>query len=494
MVERCGRCWEGVHAVHTITEEDIVPFVSQVRGTIAKHSMFGRGDTVVVGVSGGVDSMALLHVLVELRDEYALQLHVAHLNHGFRGEEADADAALVEAAAGDLRIPATVQKFDVPGFASRMRLGAQEAARNARYEFLEGVASRIGADKVATGHTASDQAETVLINLLRGSGALGLGGIPPVRGRVVRPLIEVTKDEVWEFARRGGIACREDSSNAKSVYLRNLIRSRLLPLLAAEFNPQIVSVLARTAELLREDERHLQNDSEAALQKVVVSVEPGEKIAVDLGALLSYDISLRRRILRELVIMFRGDPRGPSFEEIENLMRLTRRPGGSARLDLGSGMYAERLYGRLLLTRQADPMPTGAVLEALEIPGVTRVAPLGLTVEARVFGRSGLPDDLRKTRSSMAYFDHEQIVSPVVVRVRSPGDTFQPMGMPGSRKLKRVFIDDKIPRATRDQIPLLADARGVFWIVGHRISERVKVNPDTREVLWVKVLEDAAVQ
>lgn len=470
-----------------------MPLLSQVKGTISKYSMLERGDKVVAAISGGPDSMALLHALVLLRDEYSFELHVAHLNHCFRGEEADADAAFVQSAARALGIPVSVQKFDVPAYAARMHVSGQEAARAARYEFLEGVASRIRADRVATGHTASDQAETVLINLLRGAGTLGLGGIPPVRGRIVRPLIEVTREQVQEFISAGGIAYREDSSNTKPVYLRNLVRTQLLPLLTSEFNPQVVSVLARTAELLREDERHLQSDSEAALEKVIVSVEPGEKIAIDLATLLSYDISLCRRILRELVIMFRGDPRGPSFEEVENLMKLARRAGGSARLDLGEGIHAEREYGQLTLTRHVDRMPAGVVLEALDIPGITRVAPLGLTVEARIFGRSGLPHDLRKMGRWMAYFDRRQIVSPVVVRVRSPGDTFQPMGMPGSRKLKEVFIDDKVPRATRDQIPLLADAEGIFWIIGHRIAERVKVSPRTEEVLWVKVLDDAVI-
>lgn len=456
--------------------------IKRVRGTIEKYGMLGDGDRVLVAVSGGPDSVFLLYSLGELTPRYNLSLHVAHLDHRLRGEESKEDAKWVAALADRMGIPSTVESFDLPSYLEAMGVSTEEGGRRVRYEFLERIGSEIGADRIALGHTANDQAETLLLRLIRGAGTLGLSSIPPKRGKVSRPLIEIAKEEILEWLNSRNTAYRIDSTNLTLSCRRNVIRRVILPELA-RLNPGVVGTLRRTAEILREEEDFLASEVKKVLLKVVRR-RKGQKIVLDLDGLLDYNISLRRRILREVVQNLKGDLLRISFKDVDALLQLCQFGRTGSRVDLPS-LVAEKGYGELIL-REGEPEEAEHFEKKVQIPGITTVDST-LQIGCEVISSSDLSEGL--DFENRAYFDLALLTPPLMVRSRRRGDRFIPFGMEGSSKsLKDLFIEEKIPRRLRPRVPVLADGQGILWIIGHRRSDRAKVGPSTGEVLVVERL------
>jgi len=459
--------------------------LSKVCQTIEKYRMIEKGDSVLVAFSGGPDSVALLHILFRLREEYSLSLQVAHLNHQLRGEESELDVQFVKEFVRKLDLPLHIESKDVAKFAQEKGLSLEEGAREFRYQFLDRVASQIGIKRIATGHTKTDQAETVLLRLLRGAGWKGLCGIPPVRdSKIIRPLIEVERREIEEYLGEEKLSFRFDSSNILKNHLRNRIRLRLIPLLQKEYSPKIVEILARTAALIEEDEKFLSEEVGKILPGLLEKRK--EEIVLDFKKILKYNKSLQRRILREAIYFLKGNLKGVEFQHIEALLKLMEWGGTGKSLTLPSGLRAEIGYKELFLKYQdssefkrIDLNLTLGIGERREIPE------LGLTVEMRLLSPSELPSEFKGKDS--AYFDMDKINPPFTLRFRRPGDRFQPLGMKSEKKLKEIFIDDKIPRSLRNQIPLLLDREGILWIVGFKRAERAKIEPQTKRVLLVAV-------
>ncbi|MBI3988053.1 MAG: tRNA lysidine(34) synthetase TilS, partial [candidate division NC10 bacterium] len=332
--------------------------LKKIRQTIARFGMLQGGEGVVVAVSGGVDSMVLLHLLVRLREPLALRLHVAHLDHGLRGEEGERDARFVREQAAFLALPATVERIEVK---RETGCSLQETARKVRYQFLDRVAESVGASKIALGHTQDDLAETFLINLLRGSGVRGLAGIPPIReGRIIRPLIGTSRQGILAYARAHEIFFVVDSSNVKADYLRNRIRLQLLPVLA-EYNPRIVRCLAQAALIFREEEAYLSLLVRERLASILVKPEGGEP-ALHIPTLQELPLALKRRILREAFGLLGG--LSLSFERVAALEDLLTGPS-RGQLSLSGGFVALRDGEILRFVRQKPPK---AVDEVLPLP------------------------------------------------------------------------------------------------------------------------------
>jgi tRNA(Ile)-lysidine synthase len=469
--------------------------ISKIRKACASHKMFAAGDTVVCAVSGGPDSVAMLHGLLELKDALGISLAVAHLDHGFRDESA-AEAEFVRRMAESLGLPFYTEKAGLKKRLAGQSVNRQAAAREARYDFLNRAADVLHADKIAVAHTADDQAETVLMRLIRGSGMSGLAGIPPVRtiprgpgGRpmaVVRPIIYVSRREVESYLTENKIASVTDPSNLKNVYVRNRIRLELLPVLAT-YNPHVLDALARTAELSRADEEFLESRAREAMKSIVSRREKDSQAGSRLIELRLDDFdklpeALRRRVVRLAVEDVKGDVLGLSYGHVTDAVRdIYEGPTGRG-VDLPGGVRFERSYKKLLIYL---PEEGGSFSVPLPLPGDDQasshaeVPEAGLTVEAEIVSGACAVDKYS------ALFDLDKMDGPLIVRSRRPGDFFYPAGMDGRKKLKTLFIDLKLPRAERARVPLLECAGEIAWVMGYRQDRRFTAGQDSKKILKV---------
>ncbi|MCK4547852.1 MAG: tRNA lysidine(34) synthetase TilS [Candidatus Eisenbacteria sp.] len=459
--------------------------IQEVRRTIQEYRMIDSGDGVVVAVSGGHDSVALLHVLHALKPDLGCELHVAHLNHELRGTESREDADFVADLAGSLALPFTVhcagrQLRDRPKGVS-----LEEAARKIRYDFLGEVARNVGARRIATGHTMDDQAETVLMRMIQGTGPGGLAGIRPVReGRVIRPLIRCRSGEIASYLVKAGLTPRDDSSNQDTTLLRNRVRHRLLPLLKGEFNPGIVPALARIAAVEQEVNSSLRAAAESALREIS-SGSPG-KIRLAIDGFRGYDVALQLYILRAAIEGVLGRLTDVSYEHIQALLRLARRGETPfKRIMLPGSLVAYREHDDLVVAREGTR--ENPLARVIAIPGTTLLPAFDLEIRASLHPFSDL-DSSTAARGDEAHFDWETLHPPLQVRGWKPGDRFRPSGMRGTKKIQDFFVDTKIPRSVRNRIPLLIDGEELHWVIGYRTSESSRVTDQTREILRLQII------
>lgn len=495
---------------------DVVAAVQgKVREAARRHALFpGPGETLVVGVSGGADSLCLLHVLRELQPQWGYRLLVGHLHHSLRGEAAAEDAAFVEATCQAWGIPVTVAQVDVAALAREARLSVEEAGRQARYAFLGSLAAGLGGRVVAVAHNADDQVETVLMHWLRGAGLAGLRGMlpkvelgdlrlegvwdrlwPRAEGvTVVRPLLSVTRAEVEAYCGHVGLTPRFDLSNLDTTYFRNRLRHELLPFLET-YNPRIREVLRRSAEVMADDYAYLRERT-LRTWKEVVQEEGAEHIALDLGRFLALPPSLQRGLLREAIRRLRRSLRNINWVHVERALWGARQGPTGTQITLATGLALTKGYDVLWVGEEGSSPPSpweeGPLLEGplalsdeegeVGIPG-TRWRVRVRTVEAPVPG-----DLLAAAREDRwrAFLDVEALQRPLVLRPRRPGDRFHPSGMGGASVLVREFlINVKMPRQVRDRWPLLVSGGDIAWVVGWRVDERFLVTPATRRAVEV---------
>jgi tRNA(Ile)-lysidine synthase len=468
--------------------------VTRVERAILEHALLPVGAPVVVAVSGGPDSVCLLDVLVALAPGHGWRLHVAHLNHGLRGEQSDSDAAFVAELAAGYSLPCTVERRDVEAYRRAMRLSLEAAARQVRYAFLEEVAARTGAPAVALGHTQDDQAETVVLNLLRGSGLDGLRGMPWRRGRFVRPLLGVSHVEVQEYCHVRGLRYRIDPSNFDPAFLRNRVRHELLPVLEG-YNPAIRRVLARTAEALSLDATIIESVCDAAWERTVAHATP---VAVEfrLAAWRAESLGVQARLLRTAVARLRGSTHDLPLERVLASLAALQRPGPGRVIELGSGLVLTMGYTTFAITvattvaTLAPPVgmrgPVGPV--PLAIPGLTPVPALEGTMHALVYEATELPARPAAFRDLRAVFDFDRTGPTLAVRNRRPGDRVRPLGMAHETKLQDVLVNAKVPRQARDLLPIVVSPQHIVWVVGLCLDDRVKVTDRTERLLELRWL------
>lgn len=450
--------------------------VSRIERTVRQQLLFRPGDTLVVALSGGADSTALLDLLTSLPD-YNLHLVVAHLNHCLRGADSDADEEFCRGVAARYDIPFESRRVDVMVAASEKRLNLEDAGRRARIEFFAEIGVKYGATAVALAHHADDQAETVLMRLLRGSGMTGLSGMAYKNARgYVRPLLDITRSEIEQYLNMRGLEWREDASNSDTIYLRNRIRHELLPLLET-YNPAIRSCFAATASIIRGDDELL---DELTSQAFVRSCILGEgRVECDLEQLRGFKPALLQRVLRYAYQQFVGNLQGVGLCHIEAISRLIASDRPNAALSLPQQITAVRAYNKIsFIHEKGEPLDADFDIQITD-PGCYELPDTGaLRVELSASG-------VVLTDSGIALVDLVKFPFPWHVRSFCNGDRIQPLGMSGHKKVKDIFIDRKIPASERKRIPLLFCGGDLLWIAGLCVSELSRV--DARESTFVRV-------
>ncbi len=484
-----------------------------VAKVIERDNLLSRGTQVVVGVSGGPDSLCLLHVLWSLRKRYAIRLHVAHLNHGLRGTEADQDAEFVAKLASDWGIPAHVETCDAREFAQANRLAIEEASRQARYAFLGRVAQSVRAKRVAVGHNADDQVETVLMHWLRGTGLAGLRGMltaTPLSSLrlaglkdlahgdgsdllLIRPLLETTRSEIEAYCAAAGLQPRFDRTNLDTTFFRNRLRHQLLPVLE-QFNPRVREVLRRSAQIIAADYEVLQRQVDRAWRRVVIAQDT-ETIVLDLKRWKRLPLGLQRAVFRSAVHHLRRSLRNINWVHVEDVVQALQHGRTGQSLTLPRGLRATVSYGQVLLADEGHSAPRpdapwldGSALSVM-VPGVTALPGGQWSLVSCLLDSDALTaETLQHASRWQAYLDRDVAGEGLVLRPRRTGDRFWPQGL-GERptSLGNFMTNVKIPVAWRNDVPLLASPQQVLWVVGWRIDERAKVTERTRRVLALRL-------
>ena len=462
--------------------------------TIKKFDMLSFNDRVLIGVSGGPDSVTLLNVLLSFKKKYNLSFFIAHLDHMLRGEESDKDVNFVKNLAQELGLYCEVKSCNLKKIAQKEHLTLEEAAREYRYKFYLETAKKIKANKIALGHNADDQAETILMRFLRGSGLEGLMGIPPVRDKIIRPLIECSREEIEEYCQEHKIGYRIDSSNKEVIYFRNKIRLELLPLLSKDYNKNIKDITLRLRNIVSEVSAYLDQETEFFFKKVAKR-ENLEKVIIDLKKFTSLHPALKRRIIRKSIKVVKGDLYSISFKHNSEILKLTEFQLGEKEIYLPGDLRVNKIYNKIIIYKkrisknQIEEIPATWEYNIL-IPGKTEIKSLNIEVEIKILDSADIKPSLylKRKKSKREFIDYNKVKLPFKLRNRRSGDKFCPLKMKGFKKVKDIFIDNKIPKSHRDLITLLVDGEDkIIWIVGMRLDNRVKVDSNTKKVLSVKI-------
>lgn len=485
--------------------------IGQVRDALDRHGLLHPGDTVVVGVSGGPDSLCLLHVLRQLAPEYGVALQVGHLHHGIRGPEADQDAEYVAALCRAWELACTVERADVPAQAREFGLALEEAARRARYAFLGALARCLGGGSVAVAHNADDQVETVLMHLLRGAGLAGLRGMRPLawldelrlgpadgqtseepreRIHLLRPLLGVARQDIEAYCAEHDLRPRFDRSNLDTTYYRNRLRHELIPALES-YNPNLRAVVRRTAEVLAGD-YDLLRGLLLETWPTVVRQESDQAIVYDLATLRALPLGLQRSVLREGIHRLRASLRNISWVHVDDAVEILRtgRTGAVATLPQGLALtlgYAEALLASEGYRQRGEDRPRIVGCIAVPVPGAADIPGSRWTVETRLVARLALPLGWERNPDPyLAYLDAARLAFPLTLRGRRVGDRFVPLGLDHHQKVSDFMINQKIPRHERDAVPLLVSGDDILWVVGWHPDARYALSEDTAEVLVVR--------
>ena len=448
------------------------------RKTIARYGLIRPGDRVLVAFSGGQDSTALLELLLDLRKEMRIEVLLAHFNHKLRPGAGD-DEAFVRSVAAARGISLTVGSRNVRLYARRRKTNLEEAARELRYAFLRRAARAAGATKIATAHTRTDQAETVLMRLLRGAGGRGLAGIPPQPDAVlIRPLIDVERGEIEAYLRRRGLPFRTDETNLDRRFLRNRLRLEILPLLET-IEPAAVRHLALTARILGDEETVLESMTATARRELDRCADG--RPALDAESLAVLPRGLSRRVVRMFLSELRGNLRAVTFEDVESVLGLKegketpirkdlvlRREEGLIRVKSGRGRAAQKAFAFSWQGKEELVLPE-------------RSGRFKVTFRRRPFSGTFDYDDGKR-----AFCDAAGVVFPLKVRNRKPGDRYRPCGAPGSKKLKEILRAKKIPLAGRDALPVFLSGNEIVWVPGLPVSDAHKVMPKTKSILVIE--------
>ena len=446
----------------------------RVRCYIKENNMLEAGDSLAIGVSGGADSMCLLFMLYKLKDEFDLHIRVVHVEHGIRGEESKQDALFVKEACDKLGVPVRIIEIDAQGLARENGMTVEEAGREARYEaFYEE-----DTDRIAVAHHANDAAETLLFNLFRGSGIRGAGSIAPVNGKIIRPLLCLNRAEIEEYDCENGIIYHTDRTNDDNSITRNSVRNEIIPK-AVAINEKAVEHMCEAAESMREAEDFIAHTAVRFHEKYVSADKENGRIIMDLSIFNAADPLIIRYVIRMLIKDMAGRLKDVSRVHVQEIMSLKDKSSGK-QVDIAYGITAAREFNSIVLCRKADAAETDIQI-GLKI-GEEITLPDGSIIYA------DMEDEKMTDIPNLPYtkwIDYDKIKNTVVLRTRRSGDQVSIKG--GTKKLKDVMIDDRIPKSLRDSMLIFADGFNVVWIPGYRIGEYYKVTGSTEKILKLRM-------
>jgi len=464
--------------------------------TIKSFRMLKPHDTVLAGVSGGPDSVCLLDLLTVLSRRMDLRIGVAHLNHGLRCTEADQDAAFVRALAAKYKLTFYEKKINVRNAAKNSKTSIEAAGRDHRYAFFHEIASNKGFSKIALGHHRDDNAELFLINLFRGSGPRGLGGIPPARGVIIRPLIQAERREIMDYLAENHLAYRSDHSNTDPAFLRNKIRHELLPLLKRDYNPRIEETLNRTSDIFRSEQSWIDAQIDQSLEKSTLTSSNQEQV-LRIADLKDLHTAQLRRILRAGIKNIKGDLRGIRQSQVTSAIALLYQNRSEAWIDLPARIRIVKNKDKLIIRREPQHLRTSRpfcappvyqyIFPLENLPVHLWIPEIQKTIILSKWQGCSLPDFNNPAIAGLVFFDLDHIRSPLTVRNPGPGDRFIPLGMKGSQKVKDFFINKHIPRPDRPFYPVVASGQNIIWLAGQRISEVAKLVAGTRNILQAEI-------
>lgn len=464
--------------------------IDRVKKTIKKYSLISQNDHILIGLSGGPDSVCLLKILSLLKDEFDIKISAAYIDHGLRAEEILYEKRICHDLCNSLNIPYIEKSIDVKNYIEKTGINKQQAARELRYSAFYDIATYINANKIALGHNADDQAETIIMRILRGAGPTGLSGIPPIRFYkknfngykvyIIRPLIEIKRTDIEKFLQKEKLIFAIDSSNLKDEYLRNKIRHFVMPFFK-KINKDIVKTLCKTADILRDEERYFDLTVTKSLMKLI-SRKSDEHIELFLSPLESMDTVLMRRVLRRAIDETIG-LKGINFYHIEEIINLIKWGKAGDRLYLPHNIRVIKGYSNLVLTCRR-PQKVAPFLLNLQEESILKES--SIVLQSDLLDINNLKDygDGKKSAS----LDFDKLRPPLKIRGRRNGDFFYPLGLGKKKKIQDFFVDEKIPRDERDSIPLLVDSsNNIVWIVGYRVDDRYKVDKNTKRVLKLTI-------
>ena len=451
---------------------------------IKKNKLIEPGDNVLVALSGGPDSVCLLNILYKFKDELNITLGAAHINHMLRGEDSDRDEKYVIELCNKIGIPSYIKRVNINNYSEKNKMSSEMAGRKVRYDFFEEIMKKGNYNKIATAHNANDQAETIMFRLIRGSGLEGLGGIKAYRdNKIIRPILCLERDEVEKYIRKENLNPRIDKTNFEKIYNRNKIRLDILPYIKEHFNEDIIKTLNRTAVLLQKDNEFLESESLKVYQKYCIEYD--EYFIIKKDAFTNHD-SIVSRMLRNALIRYSNQPYDFEMKHIYEIMDLARKDTGKA-VNLPKNILVENIYGDIYIKNKSNQKKiysNEVRLNKFDI-GNKKIDFQDFFIKFTVMEND---KNLNlKENKFIKYFEFDKIEDEIILRTREDGDRMIPLGMKGSKKVKDIFIDMKIPKDLRDLIPILCFDNKIAWVIGVRTSEEYRISNNSKNILKVIV-------
>lgn len=451
---------------------------------IKKNKLIEPGDNVLVALSGGPDSVCLLNILYKFKDELNITLGAAHINHMLRGEDSDRDEKYVIELCNKIGIPSYIKRVNINNYSEKNKMSSEMAGRKVRYDFFEEIMKKDNYNKIATAHNANDQAETIMFRLIRGSGLEGLCGIKAYRdNKIIRPILCLERDEVEKYIRKENLNPRIDKTNFEKIYNRNKIRLDILPYIKEHFNEDIIKTLNRTAVLLQKDNEFLESESLKVYQKYCIEYD--EYFIIKKDAFTNHD-SIVSRMLRNALIRYSNQPYDFEMKHIYEIMDLARKDTGKA-VNLPKNILVENIYGDIYIKNKSNQKKiysNEVRLNKFDI-GNRKIDFQDFFIQFTVMEND---KNLNlKENKFIKYFEFDKIEDEIILRTREDGDRMIPLGMKGSKKVKDIFIDMKIPKDLRDLIPILCFDNKIAWVIGVRTSEEYRISNNSKNILKVIV-------
>lgn len=457
--------------------------INKVKDTIKKYDLINEGDNIILGLSGGPDSVCLLHILHRLKDELNIKIYAAHLNHKIRGIEAQKDAAYVARLCDELGIICFIRAIDVPKYCEENNVSLEEGARILRYNMFFEIKEKVHGDKIAIAHNLNDQAETVIMRIMRGTGLQGIKGIEYKRpDGIIRPILDISRNEIEEYCENNNLSPRIDHTNLEDIYTRNKIRLNLIPYMSENFNPNLIESISRMANLLRDDSEYIENESNKVFYNISEKLSENI-ISINIDKFLDTHKALRNRIIRKSINFILGNIKSIDQKHIEDVSNLAFESKIDIRLDLPRGLMVYKKRNQLIFTNEELIEESISYNYKLPKSGYIKIKELNSIIESKILNVDEF--NMQQHEEYTKFFDADKVYGNLMIRNRKNGDKIKILGLGGNKKIKDLFIDLKIPKEDRDKVPILADEQGIIWVIGYRMSEDYKVDKTSKNILRI---------